>query len=241
MWETLATLTTRAAALWQGTPVVAVALQTTRAAALALLLGACARTVAVAPPGPPIVEDERIGYASWYGHPYHGRRTASGEVYDMNDLTAAHRTLPLGTRLLVTSLDSGQAAAVRVNDRGPFVQGRILDLSYAAAQVLGADRQGLVRIRLQVMAPADGAVAPAGALPRASWSVQVGAFTSRARAEGLRDTLVRDGEAPMVSEVEVGGETIYRVRLGSYPDRSAAGVVASRLASRGYRPLVIER
>jgi rare lipoprotein A len=207
----------------------------------ALLLAACARTVAVAPPGPPLVADERVGYASWYGHPYHGRRTASGEVYDMNDLTAAHRTLPLGTRLLVTSLDTGQAVEVRINDRGPFVEGRILDLSYAAARVLGADRQGLVRVRLQVIAPLDGMVVPAGALPRAAWAVQLGAFTSRGRAEGLRDALAREGEAPTVSEVEIGGETIYRVRLGAFPDRSSAGAAARRLAGRGYRPLVVER
>src|SRR5262247_2066854 len=112
-----------------------------------LLLAACARTVAVAP-SLPAGDTETIGYASWYGHPYHGRRTASGEVYDMNDLTAAHRTLPLGTRLLVTNLDTTQAVEVRVNDRGPFVEGRILDLSYAAARVLGADRLGLIPVRL---------------------------------------------------------------------------------------------
>src|SRR5262245_20777566 len=186
------------------------------------LLTACARTVAVAPPSPSVVGDERVGYASWYGHPYHGRRTASGEVYDMNDLTAAHRTLPLGTLLLVTNLDTGQAVEVRVNDRGPYVDSRILDLSYAAAQMLGADRQGLVRVRLDVIAAPGAIVVPAGALPRAAWSIQVGAFTSRGRADALRDALVREGEAPTVSEVETGSETIYRVRLGGYPDRAAA-------------------
>ena len=107
-----------------------------------LLLAACARTVTVTPPSPPLAGAEETGAASWYGHPYHGRRTASGEVYDMNDLTAAHRSLPLGTRLMVTNLDTGQAVEVRVNDRGPLVEARILDLSYAAARVIGADRAG---------------------------------------------------------------------------------------------------
>ena len=88
-----------------------------------LLLAACARTVTVTPPSPPLAGAEETGAASWYGHPYHGRRTASGEVYDMNDLTAAHRSLPLGTRLMVTNLDTGQAVEVRVNDRGPAGRG----------------------------------------------------------------------------------------------------------------------
>ena len=99
-----------------------------------LFLTACARTVMIPPPSPPIAGAEETGAASWYGHPYHGRRTASGEVYDMNDLTAAHRSLPLGTRLMVTNLDTGQAVEVRVNDRGPLIEERILDLSYAAAR-----------------------------------------------------------------------------------------------------------
>ena len=119
-----------------------------------LLLAACARTVTVTPPSPPLAGAEETGVASWYGHPYHGRRTASGEVYDMNDLTAAHRSLPFGTRLMVTNLDTGQAVEVRVNDRGPLVEGRILDLSYAAARVIGADRLGVIPVRLRILAPA---------------------------------------------------------------------------------------
>ncbi|MGH7278020.1 MAG: septal ring lytic transglycosylase RlpA family protein [Candidatus Rokuibacteriota bacterium] len=99
---------------------------------------------------------ERVGYeqtgrASWYGHPYHGRRTANGEIYDMHRLTAAHRTLPLGTRVRVTNLRNGRVVDVRVNDRGPYVDGRILDLSHAAASVLDAVRDGVVPVRLEVL------------------------------------------------------------------------------------------
>src|SRR5206468_1168556 len=130
------------------------------------VLSGCARMAALPPTGSTALGAEDTGLASWYGHPYHGRRTAGGEVYDMNDLTAAHRTLPLGTRIVVTNLDSGQAVEVRVNDRGPFVDGRVLDLSYAAARVLGADRAGVVPIRLRVVALA----APAfTALPAAAY------------------------------------------------------------------------
>ena len=91
------------------------------------------------------------GQASWYGRPHHGRRTSSGEIYDMNKLTAAHRTLPLGTRLLVTNRDNGRTVEVRINDRGPFRRGRILDLSYAAARQLGAIGEGVIPVSFRVV------------------------------------------------------------------------------------------
>jgi peptidoglycan lytic transglycosylase len=211
-----------------------------------LFLAACARTVTVTPPSPPVAGTEETGAASWYGHPYHGRRTASGEVYDMNDLTAAHRSLPLGTRLMVTNLDTGQAVEVRVNDRGPMVEERILDLSYAAARVIGADRVGVIPVRLRVLAPGRavalaGRASSSGARPAGELAVQVGAFASRARAESLCDALTRDGDIPTVTEAEIGGDTFFRVRLGPYPDRPTAQAAAQRLASRGHRAVVVER
>jgi rare lipoprotein A len=93
------------------------------------------------------------GLASWYGWPHHGRRTASGEIYDMNELTAAHRSLPFGTRVLVTNVENGRTVEVRINDRGPFVDGRIVDLSLAAARRLGVVGHGLVPVELRVLAP----------------------------------------------------------------------------------------
>ncbi len=93
----------------------------------------------------------QTGIASWYGHPYHGRRTSSGEVYDMRRMTAAHPSLPLGTRVRVTNLDNGRSVEVRVNVRGPFRRGRIIDLSRAAAERLGG-RRGLLRVRVEVIA-----------------------------------------------------------------------------------------
>jgi rare lipoprotein A len=94
-----------------------------------------------------------VGLASWYGEAHHGRLTASGEIYDLTRLTAAHRTLPLGTRLRVTNLESGRIVRVRVNDRGPYVSGRVLDLSEAAARSLGMREEGVVRVRLDVEGP----------------------------------------------------------------------------------------
>jgi peptidoglycan lytic transglycosylase len=106
-----------------------------------------------APPSTPAVGYEETGEASWYGNPYHGRRAASGEIYDMNQMTAAHRTLPFGARIRVQSLVDGSSVEVRVNDRGPFKDSekRILDLSYAAARLLGAIGPGVIPIRLRVV------------------------------------------------------------------------------------------
>ena len=93
----------------------------------------------------------QVGIASWYGPGFHGKRTASGEVYDMYAMTAAHRTLPFGTIVRVVDLDTGRSVVVRINDRGPFVEGRVIDLSYAAAVELGMVRKGLARVGLQIL------------------------------------------------------------------------------------------
>jgi rare lipoprotein A len=124
------------------------------------LIAAAALAACATPRGPvsPPVSSEpergrvETGYASWYGRWHHGRRTTSGEIYDMNRLTAAHPSLPLGTRVRVTNLRNGRSVEVRVNDRGPAVDGRILDLSYAAARALDAVGEGVVPVRLRVVA-----------------------------------------------------------------------------------------
>jgi rare lipoprotein A len=103
----------------------------------------------------------QVGIASWYGYPYNGRRTASGETYDMEQLTAAHRTLPFNTWLEVTNLSNGKRVDVKVNDRGPFVDGRVIDLSLHAAREIDIVRQGTAKVRLKVIAPPKGS-RPAG-------------------------------------------------------------------------------
>jgi rare lipoprotein A len=115
------------------------------------------------PPAPRPEGVEQTGDASWYGRQHHGKKTASGETYDMHKLTAAHRTLPLGSRVLVTNLDNGRTVEVRINDRGPFVARRVLDLSYAAARRLGAVGDGVIPVSLKVLARGgadDGAERP---------------------------------------------------------------------------------
>jgi rare lipoprotein A len=202
---------------------------------LALLAG-CSHAVVTSPPAPPTAGLEEVGFASWYGAPHHGRRTASGEVYDMNQLTAAHRTLPFGTRLLVTNRDTSQSTEVRVNDRGPFVDGRILDVSYAAARQLGAVGAGIFPVRLRVISlPGSRADAPGR---DGGFTVQVGSFTSRARAEALRDSVGGDA---VIAESTVAGETVYRVRIGSFADRAQAAPTARSLTARGFQPLIVSR
>ena len=216
-----------------GRPVAQVLL----AATLVALLAACARPRApeISPGVPPVAAYEETGLASWYGHPYHGRRTASGEVYDMSEMTAAHQTLPFDTWLLVENLASDRSAVVRVNDRGPFVDGRILDLSYGAARVLGAVAPGVIRVRLRSIPPPVSGTEPAG-----TFGVQVGAFGEAARARALAAELARIGARPSVQAAEVGGRTFHRVRIGGFPTREIAAREAARLARAGYTVLIVD-
>ena len=194
---------------------------------------ACAGPRATMRPTPAVVGAEERGLASWYGHPYHGRRTSNGEVYDMHRMTAAHRTLPFSTWLHVENLSTGQTARVRVNDRGPFVDGRILDVSRAAALELGIVGPGVVPVRLRVIAPPPGAAAPA------AFAIQVGAFTEEAGAVALQRALSEAGFDSHVVRGDDGGRELYRVRAGAFPTRWEADTHAARLAGRGYRAIVV--
>jgi rare lipoprotein A len=169
------------------------------------------------------------GEASWYGNPFHGRRTASGERYDMYLMTAAHRQLPMGTVVEVRNLDNGRRVQVRVNDRGPFVRGRILDLSYAAASELDMVRTGTATIELRVI--------EMGVLPpslSAALTVQVGAFQSRDRADALLAKIAGDFADARIEE----SLPWYRVRVGTFADLAAARAVQSKLLRRGFRSIV---
>ncbi len=122
----------------------------------ALLATVLAFGCATAPRLPAGVRPFRqVGEASWYGPDFHGRITANGERYNMLGRTAAHRTLPFNTLVDVTSLETGRSVTVRINDRGPFLKGRILDLSYAAARALGLNRRGVMRVRIEVVGRAE--------------------------------------------------------------------------------------
>lgn len=174
------------------------------------------------------------GLASWYGVPYHGRRTSSGEVYDMYQLTAAHREIPLGSWVEVTNLTNSRSLTVRINDRGPFVEGRIIDMSYAAASLLGITGPGVVPVRVRLSR------SPVGSSGPARYSVQVASFTAESSAQALKEELEGKISGVHLTKAVVGGEVYYRVRVGKFVSRTEAQATAERLAGLGYRVLIME-
>ncbi|MGH9715377.1 MAG: septal ring lytic transglycosylase RlpA family protein [Candidatus Acidiferrales bacterium] len=161
------------------------------------------------------------GVASWYGVPFNGHRTSDGEIYDMYQMTAAHRTLPFGSIVQVTDLANGRQIEVRINDRGPFVNNRIIDLSYSAAKALGMLGPGTAPVRLQVVSAPNSLAGYFG--------VQVGAFSVEANAARLRAGLsARYSPISIVSYDSPNG-MFYRVRVGRLPTERAAQQLASQL------------
>ena len=177
------------------------------------------------------------GYASWYGDPYHGRRAANGEIYDKNQLTAAHLTMPFETRIKVTNLENNRSVTVRITDRGPFVKGRIIDLSQEAARQVRMIRAGTALVRLEVLS-SQGASSK-GAPAAGSYAVQVGAFRERAAAEQLQRRLkVRYGGA-FVEPFEGNDGLFYRVRVGPKPSAREAQSLATQLGSENLSGFVV--
>jgi rare lipoprotein A len=172
------------------------------------------------------------GNASWYGPPFHGRRASNGEIYDMNKMTAAHRTMAFGTMVKVTNLTNGKTAVVRITDRGPFIENRIIDLSMAAAKEIESIGPGVVPVRLEVISGAD----PFGG----SFTVQVGAFKEKENAERLRARLNELYPPSTIQQVALEQGTFYRVRAGKVSGEQAAQKFADDLKAReGFHTLVI--
>lgn len=162
-----------------------------------------------------------IGLASWYGPPYAGRKGADGTVYDQNAMTAAHLTLPLGTMVRVTNLSNNESVVVKITDRGPFVRGRIIDLSLAAAKATGVYRVGVAKVKVEVFA-VPGQV---NADPEGRWCVQIGAFSRESDAVKLKQDLLRRYTTAKV--IEFSGPTGYWVRVNpKFPDKRTASEVA---------------
>lgn len=180
----------------------------------------------------PRVGTTQRGVASWYGEPFHGRKTASGEVYDMHGMTAAHRELPLGTVVAVKNLDNGRKIELRVNDRGPFVKGRVLDVSYAAAKHLGMVGPGTAKIELRVVSLGGG---PSGERLTTRYAVQVGAFGERSNAVDLHRKLSKDYQD--VELIQDG--RWYRVRIGNLRTEKDARKLERDLKKRGLPAVVV--
>jgi rare lipoprotein A len=229
-------------------------------ACAALVLAGCGLFSRGRPSIEPAPGETQSGVASWYGPGFHGRRTASGEIYDQFALTAAHRTLPHGTRVRVVNLSNAREVAVRINDRGPFVDDRVIDVSYAAARQLEMIGPGTVPVRIEILDPgaalaaaapparARGVAAPAPAVSAAApppapgrtrrYGVQVATYADYERARRTQRALGRVAPA-RVGLIESGGARFYQVRLGPFADPDQAADVARHVGALGYRPLVI--
>jgi rare lipoprotein A len=189
---------------------------------------------------------DETGLASWYGPGLHGRRTANGEIFDQNALTAAHPTLQLPAVALVTNLENGRSVRVRINDRGPRDPDRLIDVSRRAAQLLGFERQGIARVRVRVLAEDSLAlrqaltgragpveVAAAGAAAASPVWLDAGAFSDRSGAEAGRDRADTIGPARLLP-VRVDGTDYWRLRLGPFDDRASAEAALGRAWRAGF-------
>ena len=199
-----------------------------RRAALLVLLSALhhfsVAPLAAQPQRSPEEEHELEGYASWYAGKFQGRTTASGEIFDTNEMTAAHKTLPFGTIVEVTHRERGTSVAVRINDRGPFVEGRVIDLSLAAADELGITAEGIAPVTLRVIE------LPEPPLRR----IQVASFADRPNAIRMRDRLRAEA---IEADIEATG-TLYRVVVPAVPDEKAESMV-QRLHELGYQDVLV--
>ncbi|MBL4775919.1 MAG: septal ring lytic transglycosylase RlpA family protein [Mariprofundus sp.] len=210
---------------------------------------------------------DKIGVASWYGQKFHGLRTANGEIYDMHSLSAAHKTLPLPTLMRVTNVENGRSVIVRVNDRGPFVKDRLIDLSYAAARELGFVKMGTAHVRVQsleitpspkpqtlamgadlkadnqansvTVSSPDLLTVPATS-PNGKIFVQLGSFGSADNANRLHNKLKSNFPTTHTIAIQLANKTLYRVRIGPFEDMVKIEQTVFSLQQQGYKkPMVM--
>ncbi len=183
-----------------------------------------------------------IGVASWYGKKFHGRKTSNGETYNMYGMTAAHKTLPLGTHVRVKNLSNRKQIHVRINDRGPFIRGRIIDLSYTAAKKLGIVGPGTAKVEVSVLASRisgksrtrPGSSVPQISFDTGSFSFQIGAFKNRENAEKQKRHLAKTYKHVTIARVTTTDGILYRVRVGKFSSLNQARVQEKILIRNGY-------
>jgi rare lipoprotein A len=208
-----------------------------------VILSACGKTVRVAPPGPAISSSrnaetsELVGIASFYAEPYHGRKTANGETFDTYEhMTAAHKTLPFNTVVKVMNQANGRDVEVRINDRGPFIDGRIIDLSLKAAREIDMVRAGVVPVKLEILK--EGTPGTRVSSAPAIYSIQVGAFETQDAAESVKSDLEKRYRDVTIQTVSTP-RTFYRVRVGRASDLTAAQKIAKQLRDESFDPFVV--
>jgi rare lipoprotein A len=183
------------------------------------------------------------GQASWYGKKFHGRKTANGETYNMYAKTAAHKILPMGTVLLVRNLDNGRETVVRVNDRGPFIRGRIIDLSYTAANELDMVRSGVASAEIIAMGESPGTGGKGGRKPgklehpdffNGNYFIQIGSFLNRNNAENLARFFMGQGVKVVIQPYITSGHTYYRVQVFAGTSLKMAKILEQKFLQTGY-------
>lgn len=184
---------------------------------------------------------EEFGYASWYGLKFHGELTSNGEVYNMYAMSAAHKNLPIPSYVRVTNLDNNKQVIVRVNDRGPFHEGRVIDLSYAAATKLGYAKKGTARVKVELIRPekrnvTSGAGEALDVEDKVAHFIQLGAFSSLSSAEKMLSQVKRDYQASesFIASAAVGSSIIHRVRVGPFFSESEAQSSLKKIRSNGF-------
>ena len=191
-------------------------------------------------PLPSAIGYEEVGYASWYGPGFHGRKTANGERYNMHAMTAAHKILPMNTLVRVKNLANGREVVVRINDRGPFVKNRIIDLSYAAARKLGVIGPGVAKVRLTALSEVSSASSSEVYYVKrplfnvGNFYIQVGAFASRDNAYKLRKRLSMRYPSVRVVRASVDGSMFYRVQIKAPSALKEARVFEKQLEGSGF-------
>lgn len=209
-------------------------------APMSVLVASCATTPAVphsvsSPIAETPSESSLTGIASWYGPGFDGHRTASGEVYNQEELTAASTVIPLGSRVMVTNLANGRAVEVRINDHGPYVKGRKIDLSHQAARTLGIVTPGTAHVRIDVLSRPEGTRSIGTPI---RYYCQVGSYSQKNNARRVSDRLGTHYRDVRIDEVNAGARCFYRVRMGSFASRDEARERATDSARFGY-PIVI--
>ena len=176
----------------------------------------------------------QVGLASWYGIEEHKNRAASGEVFDKDELTAAHKALPMDSIVRVTNLENGKDVIVRINDRGPFVAGRIIDLSHAAAKEVDLIGPGTVKVKVEVISTPN----REDNYFKGKYVVQVGSFRDKSNAYNLKKKLSRDFDNVDVHEYSLKNDKYYRVRLVGFNTKSKAEAEYNKLRKLGYKPRI---
>lgn len=183
------------------------------------------------------------GIASWYGDKFHGRKTSNGEVYDMHTATAAHKTLPMNTQLLVQNLENNKETIVRINDRGPFVKGRIIDLSLLSANELDITKKGTARIRITALGEAVTfkkgdetfeRFSPHEDFNSGEFYVQIGSFTEKKNAENLKDKMLAWGKKTVIRTYDEPGTRYYRVQVRAGKTLRYANRMERALGASGF-------